>query len=162
MTVFLKWLGRAVDVTVILIGGSLIVIVLANVVLHLFAMDLAWVTELGELLMVWVTFLGGVAAAQRNAHMTITEFLDKLPPANRRWADCAVQLLCMGMLVLLLVFGLKVVDSSWGSVLTTLNVPMAWQYMPLPLSALLMMIFHGWDFVLTLQGREPRHQALAV
>jgi hypothetical protein len=43
-------------------------------------LDLAWVTEFGELLMVWVTFLGGACAAQRGAHMTITEFIDKLGP----------------------------------------------------------------------------------
>jgi hypothetical protein len=55
-----------------------------------FGKDLAWVTEFGELLMVWVTFLGGACAAQRGAHMTITEFIDKLP-GRRRWADAGVQ-----------------------------------------------------------------------
>ena len=69
----LLWLGSLVDWTVIAIGTGLIVLVFANVVLHAFAKDLAWMTELGELLMVWVTFLGGAAAAQRGTHMAIGE-----------------------------------------------------------------------------------------
>jgi TRAP-type C4-dicarboxylate transport system permease small subunit len=84
-----------VDWAVIAIGGPMATLVFFNVSLHLIHKDLAWVTELGELLMVWVTFLGGACAAQRGAHMTITEFIDKLTPARRRWADAAVQALCL-------------------------------------------------------------------
>lgn len=83
-------LGRIVDWTVIAIGAVMATMVFVNVCLHLVHLDLAWVTEFGELLMVWVTFLGGACAAQRGAHMTINEFIDKLAPPARRWADAAV------------------------------------------------------------------------
>ena len=64
------------------IGAVMIVLVFINVLLHVVSKDIAWVTELAELLMVWVTFLGGACAARRGAQMTITEFIDKL--ARRR------------------------------------------------------------------------------
>ena len=67
-----RLLGRTVDWMVIVIGATMALMVFVNVVLHAFSKDLAWVTEFGELLMVWVTFLGGACAAQRGAHMTIT------------------------------------------------------------------------------------------
>ena len=158
----LRWIGRVVDAMVIFIGAALILIVLTNVVLHLFHMDLAWVTEIGELMMVWVTFLGGVAAAQRHGHMTISELLDKLDPARRRWADVAVQLVCCFVLLVLFWFGCKVFASGWSSVLTTLNWPMAWQYLPLPLSAALMLVFHGWDLLLALRGAPREQRELSV
>lgn len=154
-------LGRAVEMAVIVIGGALILIVLVNVVLHLFARDLAWVTELCELLMVWVTFLGGVAAANRRSHMVIDELLDRLKPALRRWADTAVQTVCVAVLAMLLVFGWQIVASSWGSELTTLGWPMAWQYMPLPLSAALMMVFHLRDLASAARGQTLRTAPLA-
>jgi len=154
----LHWLGAAVDGAVILIGAVLIVLVLANVALHVFSRDIAWVTELGEFLMVWVTFLGGVAAARRNSHMAITELLDKLTPARRRWADAGVQIVCLGVLAVLLAGGAGIVANSWGSVLTTLAWPMAWQYMPLPLSAALMMVFMLRDLALTLRGVPPERR----
>ncbi len=155
----LAWLARAVDISVIAIGAVLIGLVFANVVLHAFAKDFAWLTELGEFLMVWVTFLGGVAAAQRGTHMVIGEFLDNLDSKKRRWADAAVQAFCLMVLVVLLFYGLRIMASGWDNVLTTLEWPMAWQYMPLPLGAGLMLIFVGWDFVQILRGvpRELRY-----
>ena len=101
----IRLLGRLADWVVIGIGATMATLVFFNVSLHLFDRDLAWVTELGELLMVWVTFLGGACAAQRGAHMTITEFIDKLTPARRRWADAAVQALCVAMLLILTRYG---------------------------------------------------------
>lgn len=155
------WLGKGLDWTVIGIGAFLIALVFLNVVLHVFGKDLAWVTELGELLMVWVTFLGGAAAAQRGAHMTITEFLDKLTPEKRRLADGAIQLVCIVILLFLLYFGLSIVASSWNNTLTTLEWPMAWQYMPLPISAMFMLIFSLWDLLLIARS-VPREQRYLI
>lgn len=153
----LVWLGRIVDGAVIAIGALLITLVFLNVVLHAFSKDIAWVTELGEFLMVWVTFLGGVSATQRGAQMSITELLDKLAPQNRKKADIAIHLLCLGVLVMLLIYGSKIVASSWGNVLTTLEWPMAWQYMPLPLSCVFLIIFIAWDLLQTVRN-VPREQ----
>jgi TRAP-type transport system small permease protein len=154
---WLRYAGKAVDWAVILIGGSLAALIFLNVVLHAFGKDLAWLTELGELLMVWVTFLGGAAAAQRGAHMAINEFLDKLTPAKRRWADAAVQLFTLALLAVVLYFGVRIVQSSWDNVLTTLEWPMAWQYIPMPLGIGLMVLFISWDLLLILRG-VPREQ----
>jgi TRAP-type transport system small permease protein len=156
----LAWLARLVDFSVIAIGAVLIGLVFTNVVLHAFAKDFAWMTELGEFLMVWVTFLGGVAAAQRGTHMAIGEFLDKLDVPQRRWADAAVQAFCLVVLAVLLFYGLRIVAGGWDNVLTTLEWPMAWQYMPLPLGAGLMLVFVGWDLVQILRG-VPREQRYA-
>ena len=155
----IRWTGKCVDGAVISIGAALAALIFTNVVLHAFGKDLAWLTELGELLMVWVTFLGGAAAAQRGAHMTINEFLDKLTPARRRWADAAVQIFTLVVLAIVLFYGLRIVGGSWGNVLTTLEWPMAVQYIPLPLGIGLMALFIGWDLIQILRGisRDQRY-----
>ena len=152
-----RWVGKAVDYAVIAIGGALAAMIFANVVLHALQKDLAWLTELGEFLMVWVTFLGGAAASQRGAHMSINEFLDKLDPARRRWADAAVQAFTMVTFSVVLYYGIGIVQRSWGTVLTTLEWPMAWQYMPLAVGSGLILFFTGWDLILILRG-VPRAQ----
>jgi TRAP-type C4-dicarboxylate transport system permease small subunit len=154
---WLRLVGKAVDWSVILIGGSLAMLIFLNVVLHAFGKDLAWLTELGELMMVWVTFLGGAAAAQRGAHMSINEFLDKLNPVKRRWADAAVQLFTLTLLAIVLFYGIRIVQSSWDNVLTTLEWAMAWQYIPMPLGIGLMALFICWDLLLICRG-VPREQ----
>lgn len=128
------------------------VLVFFNVSLHLVSKDLAWVTELGELLMVWVTFLGGACASQRGAHMSITEFIDKLAPAQRRWADALVQALCLGMLAVLVRYGWSLVAGNWGNLLTVLEWPMAIQYMGMAVGCTLMAVFVAWDLVQILRG----------
>jgi TRAP-type transport system small permease protein len=128
-----------------------------NVSLHLVGKDLAWVTELGELLMVWVTFLGGACAAQRGVHMTINEFIDKLDPARRRWADAAVQALCLAMLLVLVRYGWSLVQSNWDNQLTVLEWPMAVQYMGMAVGCTLMAVFVGFDMAQIILG-VPREQ----
>ncbi len=159
--VLVHWVGKVVDYAVIVIGGSMAVMIFINVILHALEKDLAWLTELGEFLMVWVTFLGGAAAAQRGAHMSINEFLDKLEPAGRRWADAAVQAFTMLIFAVVLYYGIGIVQGSWGSVLTTLEWPMAWQYMPLPVGSALILFFTGWDLILILRG-VPRAQRYLI
>jgi TRAP-type transport system small permease protein len=155
----IRGLAKAVDWSVIGIGAVMIALVFLNVSLHVIGKDLAWVTELGEFLMVWVTFLGGVAAGHRGLHMSIFEFLDKLNPPLRKAADLAIHALCIGVLGLLLFYGAKIVKSGWGSTLTTLEWSMGWQYLPLPLSAALMLCFALWDTFRTYHGdsRELRY-----
>lgn len=152
-------LGRLVDWSVIAIGATMATMVFVNVALHLAHLDLAWVTEFGELLMVWVTFLGGACAAQRGGHMTITEFIDKLPPPRRRWADAAVQALCLVVLGVLTRYGWSLVQANWGNQLTVLGWPMAIQYMGMAVGSTLMAVFVGWDLWQILRGvpRERRY-----
>jgi TRAP-type transport system small permease protein len=155
----LRLLGRAVDWAVIAIGATMALGVFFNVSLHLIGKDLAWVTELGELLMVWVTFLGGACAAQRGAHMAITEFIDTLSPARRRWADAAVLAVCLAMLVVLVRYGWNLVAANWDNQLTVLGWPMAVQYMGMAVGCTLMAVFVAFDLWQTLTGvpRERRY-----
>ena len=154
-------LGRVVDWSVVAIGALMTVLVFCNVALHRVQRDLAWVTELGELLMVWVTFLGGACAAQRGAHMTITEFIDKLAPAQRRWADAAVQATSLLMLLVLVRYGWALVQGNWGNELTVLHWPMATQYMGMAVGCTLMAVFVAFDLWSILRGvpRERRYPA---
>jgi TRAP-type C4-dicarboxylate transport system permease small subunit len=161
LPLLLRYLGRAVDIAVICIGGLLATLIFANVLLHAFGKDLAWLIEFGELLMVWVTFLGGAAAAQRGAHMSINEFLDKLTAPKRRWADAGVQLFTLALLGIVFYYGLRIVSGSWDNTLTTLEWPMAWQYIPMPLGIFFMAVFVIWDLSLIFRGvpREQRYPA---
>jgi len=155
----LRWLGDAIDWIVVAIGAVMVTIVFVNVIFHVFGYDNAWTIELSELLMVWVTFLGGAAAARRNAHMAITELIDKVSAARRRWIDFLLQAMVVTVLGLLVRYGLVIVDAGWGNLLTVLGIPMAIQYLALPVGALAMLVFVAWDLVQIARGvpREVRY-----
>jgi TRAP-type C4-dicarboxylate transport system permease small subunit len=150
----LRALGVAVDAALVVLGATMISLVFVNVVLRVFSLDFAWVTELAELLMVWVTFLGGAAAARRGAHMTITEFVDKLGGGARRLADAAIDLLAMAVLIVLVWFGASLVRASWGNELSVLQIPMSFQYLGMPVGCAAMLAFVAWDLAQIARGRS--------
>ena len=157
----MRLLGRVVDWALIVVGAGMAALVFFNVSLHMVDKDLAWVTELGELLMVWVTFLGGACAAQRGMHMSINEFVDKVSPERRRWADAAILVLSLAVLLVLTRYGWSLVQGNWGNQLTVLEWPMAIQYMGMAAGCTLAAVFVAFDLWQTLRGvpRELRYPA---
>jgi TRAP-type transport system small permease protein len=153
----IRTLGAIVDWTVVVLAAVMVILVFFNVLSHAIGKDLAATTELCELLMVWVTFLGGASAARRGAHMSINEFLDKLGVKHRKWADTLIGLLCLSMLGLLIGYGMSITQTGLMNELTVLHISMAWQYAALPVGAAFMFVFIGWDTVQTLRG-VPRDQ----
>jgi TRAP-type C4-dicarboxylate transport system permease small subunit len=155
----IRWLGHAVDWTIVVIGFVMVIMVFFNVVMHVAGKDVAFTTELCEFMMVWVSFLGGASAARRGLHMTITEFLDKLSISNRRLADGIIQAFCLFVLILLVKFGMGIAMANWGNELTVLEWPMAWQYLSLPVGSTAMLIFVAFDLFQIVRGktREERY-----
>jgi len=145
--------GALVDWTVVLIGAVMILLVFANVVLHVFGRDLAAVTESAELLMVWVTFLSGASAARRGAQMTITEFIDKLDGNARERADAAIDVLAIVLLSVLFWYGIKLVIVGWGNELTVLQIPMSFQYLGMPVGVAAILVWMAYDLWQILQGK---------
>jgi TRAP-type C4-dicarboxylate transport system permease small subunit len=153
-------LGRAVDWCVLCIGAVMASLVFANVIVHnVFNGDIAWTTEFCELLMVWVTFLGGAAATRRGSHMVINEVINHLSGATRRYAEAAIQAGVLVTLGLLAWYGVGITEAGNFSTLTVLGWPMSTQYIALPVASVITMVFVAWDLVEILRGKssEERH-----
>jgi TRAP-type transport system small permease protein len=151
----IRWLGHAVDWTVVAMGMVMVTLVFTNVLMHnLLQRDLTLTTEVAELLMVWVTLLGGAAAARRGLHMTITELLDRLHGRARRIAEGLIQLGVLLVLALLTWYGIGIAEAGMMSVLTVLQWPMATQYAALPVASAITMVFVAWDLWGIVRGRS--------
>lgn len=153
-------LGRAVDWSVLAIGAVMATLVFANVIVHnVFNGDIAWTTEFCELLMVWVTFLGGAAATRRGSHMVINELVNHLRGMKRRYTEAAIQLVVFVTLGLLAWYGVGITEAGNFSTLTVLGWPMSTQYVALPVASVITMVFVAWDLIEILRGKtsEQRH-----
>jgi TRAP-type C4-dicarboxylate transport system permease small subunit len=60
------------------------------------------------------------------------------------------------------VHGIGITNAGWGNELTVLHIPMAVQYLGVPVGAALMAVFTTWDLLLTLRGyrREERYEVV--
>ncbi len=152
-------LARLIDWALVVAAFVMITLVFFNVCAHAFGKDLAETTEACELLMVWVSFLGGASIIRRSGHMTITEFIDKLEGKSRLVADFFVQVFALVILAILFWNGLIIVENNWGNILTVLGIPMSIQYMPLAIASGAGMVFVVYDLFQILCGksREERY-----
>lgn len=157
----IHWLGRVIDWGLVIAAAVMIALVFFNVCTHAAGFDLAETTETCELMMVWVTFLGGASITRRSGQMVITEFIDKVQGRARLAADFVVQGFSFVILAILFWNGLTIVANNWGNYLVVLNIPMAYQYMPLAIGSGAGMIFVAYDLYQILCGktREERYGA---
>ncbi len=151
----IRWLGWLVDWSVLLIGATLAVLIFSNVLVHnFFNGDIAWTTEFCELLMVWVTFLGGAAATRRGSHMVVGELVGRFTGGLRTAAEVLIQLVVLAALALLFWFGIGIAQAGSFSTLTVLGWPMTTQYVALPVASAITMVFAAWDLVEILRGKS--------
>ena len=156
----LEAFGAVVDWTVVLIGATMIVLVFVNVVLHVVGKDLAAVTELAELLMVWVTFLsGGLRGAARRAdddHRVHRQAAGRATGRGGRGRRPARHRRCSPLLVW---YGVKLVIVGWGNELTVLQIPMSFQYLGMPVGVFAMPGLDGVRPVADPARQDPRRSA---
>ena len=152
-------LARLIDWALVVAAGAMIVLVFFNVCTHAAGHDLSETTEACELLMVWVSFLGGASIIRRSGHMTITEFIDKLDGKARLAADFFVQVFTLVVLGILFWNGLIIIENNWNNILTVLQIPMSYQYMPLSIGSGAGIVFVTYDLYQILCGksREERY-----
>ena len=147
-------LGRVIDWGLVIAAMSMIALVFFNVCTHAAGFDLAQTTEVCEMMMVWVTFLGGASITRRSGQMVITEFIDKVDGKARLVADFLVQIVALVVLGILFWAGLAIIGNNWGNYLVVLNIPMAYQYMPLAIGSGASMVFVAYDLYQIVQGKS--------
>lgn len=156
----LRWLGDLVDLAVTLLAAMLLVVMFANVAARVaLNSDLAWNTEFGEFVLLWATFLGGASAARRGAHMRITEFTEKMRPRLQQVVEIATRLGVIGLLCLLIGYGLSITERTMGQELTVMHVPMGLQYLAMPVGSALALVFVIYETVLLARGKPIPQEA---
>ncbi len=157
---FIRVFGTLVDGVTVAMGAAIVILVFGNVVLHQIGHDNAWTTELTQLLMVWVTFMGGASAARRGEHIAITEIVDFLAPRPHQWADAMAQLVAAFVLCLLIWYGIGIARSAWVDTLSVLGWPMSFEYLGLPIGSAATLVFVLYDLSQIARGlpRAERYE----
>lgn len=101
----------------------------------------AWSEELARFLMVWVTMLGSALVLRDDEHVAGTLFLELLPAAARRAVGFVRDALILAMAGALAYYGTGLALLAHRQSSPGLNVPMAYPYAAIPLSAVLIALF---------------------
>jgi tripartite ATP-independent transporter DctM subunit len=108
---------------------------------YVFHNPLIWADELASTLFVWLSVLGAVLAARRNAHMRLTAFISRTGPALRQKIEVIV-LLVVAAFVLILVYPAIEYSIDEAIVRTPgLNISNSWRSSAVAVGAVLMTVF---------------------
>ncbi len=104
----------------------------------------AWTEEVARMLLIWVGLLGGVYAYREKAHLGLDLLRQKVGAVGQHRLDMITDISCgLFALAVLVVGGGSLVQLTWELKQTTavLGIPMAWVYVVLPLSGVLIVYY---------------------
>lgn len=129
------------------IGVATILIVFLEVVMrYVVRAPLVTSVELARLGFVWSCFLGAALGVKRGSHIRFVFFLEKCGAVGGRLLQIAVSLLCVVFFGVLLVTGIEMTQRVYETYFPALGVSQLWLYLPLPVSAAIMLV-HAMAFV---------------
>ncbi len=116
------------------------VVFLQVVYRYLLAQPLHWSEEMARYLFVWISLLGAALSVQRHGHFGMDFFFRMLPHKGRRFLTFLIYLLVGIVILVLLVYGLFLVQKTADQQSPAMEISMAWAYACLPVGAALMLI----------------------
>jgi TRAP-type transport system small permease protein len=132
-------LVRAIEVAVLAAMGVVSVVVIVEVILRYTLGETLVVTEeLSRYLMVWVAFLGSVLLMRERGHITAEGLGGWFGPLGRRVIAVVADLLSLVFLLTLTWAGLQTLPGQLDQNLTTINIPIFWFYLAIPVGCGLM------------------------
>ena len=133
---------RVVELCTVITMGLMVSIILAQVFYrYVIGYSIIWSEEAGRHLLIWTTFLGAGLLARRRGFMSITVFVDLLPPRLRFLADALADTLSTMLMGLIAFYGFKLVQITMAQQAIVSGIPMGFIYLCMPIGASLF-VFH--------------------
>jgi TRAP-type transport system small permease protein len=125
--------------------GLLLVVMLVQVVTRYALNDpTAWTEEVCRYLYVYIVFLGASAAIADRSHVSVNVLTQMLAPRVQLCVALAVDVLIVALLTILAWYGVRATLRNVDIPLSVLQVPYAWVYVIVPITAVTMMARTLW------------------
>ncbi|MGI6285872.1 TRAP transporter large permease subunit [Neomoorella humiferrea] len=139
-------LASALEITTGILLITDVIVVGAAVIWRYILLDpMPWADEVARLLLIWLTFFGGCIALKRHSHMNMDAIVSKLPDQWRCVIDGIVQIIQISFLVFLAIKGYELVIVRLAEPSPALLISMGWFIAPVPLCAIIMVIWMAMD-----------------
>jgi len=139
------WLIKALEITVILITGILVIDVLWGVFSrYVMGAQSSWTEELARMLLVWVSLLGASIGFIRKSHLGVDYFVGKLSDRMQIIGQIFVYLLVAAFTLCVMIYGGSMMVKSTlekGQVLQALRFEKGYVYLAVPISGFFIVVF---------------------
>jgi TRAP-type C4-dicarboxylate transport system permease small subunit len=136
LTRFDNLLARAEAAVLITIVAVMTLIVFLQVVYrYVLVQPLHWSEELARYLFIWLSILGATIGLQKRGHFGLDFFYRMVPDRERRFLQFLIHLLIVGVILVILIQGVKLVQATVLQKSPAMGISMGWAYACLPVGA---------------------------
>jgi len=137
----------------------IVAVVFTNVVSRYFVhAPLRWSDEVAQFLFLWLAYLGALAAFMGGRHYSFPNLIDMLPATARLAVKTVSDVIVLGMLGILVWYGVQLVDLLHHQRSPALDLPVYYIYAALPLVSFLMALVVAFQIVARLRGSPEAGQ----
>lgn len=128
------------------------VVVVSAAVFFRFVLNsgIKWSDEVALITMVWFTFIGLAIGVRRSLHISIEIIASVLPQRVNMFLDKFINIVCAFLGVVMVIYGIKLVEFTMESTLPATGLPSAILYVIVPISA----VFVSYYSLVKLFGLE--------
>lgn len=139
---FLRLISIIINYSSISFFILLFVFVSLQVILrYVFKNPLSWTEELSRFSMIWLTYIGSIAAMREQKHISIDILSETLPSNILKLISIVSKLITLSFLLILFYYSLKKVLININIRTTVTEWPLGLIYMCLPISAIGMIFY---------------------
>lgn len=126
-------------ITNLLMVGIVVFVFIASV-MRWAGSPLSWTVEFAQFLFVWAIFLGANRCLRENSHISVDFFVKKMPLKVRAFLEIVINVLIMGFLIFLIIFGIQLSIENSARLISNLPISYSFVTMAVPIGSLLMII----------------------
>ena len=139
----MEWLAKKLTWILERLAGitfsGLFLVTILNITLrNLGGVTWLWIPGMSRLLFIWTVFLGTAVLYEREDHLIMDFFVNKMKASKRAKLDLIINSVFLIFLALLIIYGLMVVRVRMGISFETWNFPTAYAYLAAPVSGIIM------------------------
>jgi TRAP-type C4-dicarboxylate transport system permease small subunit len=136
-----RWLGRALEIAVIVLMLALVAVVFLGVVYRKAGASLSWYDEVASVMLAWLTYYGAALAALRREHIGFSGIVDWVDVRMRLVMVAVGEIFIFAFFILLAWYGVKVLVVLGGDALVSLPwVPTRFTQSVIPVGAALFVL----------------------
>jgi len=140
-------INRLAETALLLIISVMACVVFVEVLFrYALMLPLFWTEEFARYCLVWSSLLGASVALKRGEHIAVAFFVDRIPGSMGPQAAFFVSIFIALFLTVILWGGVHLVTLTRHQLSPAMRIPMAWPYLAIPISSLIMLI-HELAFI---------------
>ena len=121
--------------------GLFLVTVLNITLRNLGGIAWLWIPGVSRLLFIWSVFMGTAVLYQRDDHLVMDFFVNKIDPVKRKRFELLKNSIFLIFLILLVIYGFNITKVRMRISFETWKFPTGFAYLAAPVSGLIMIVF---------------------